>query len=132
MNEQEIDQLIKQALQTEAELPKGLEERLEKQIDALAEAERPHIRWPHARPFRWAIGGIAAALIGALFWVQLERKTTSPTPADTFSDPKEAALVAEQALVMLSQNLNKGLAQAQASTEEMRLINQIINKHLKE
>ena len=132
MNEQEIDQLIKQALQTEAELPKGLKERLEKQIDALAEAERPHIRWPHARPFRWAIGGIAAALIGALFWVQLERKTTSPTPADTFSDPKEAALVAEQALVMLSQNLNKGLAQAQSSTEEMRQINQIINKHLKE
>ena len=132
MNEQEIDQLIKQALQSEAELPKGLEERLEKQIDALAEAERPHIRWPHARPFRWAIGGIAAALIGALFWVQLERKTTFTTPADTFSDPKEAALVAEQALVMLSQNLNKGLAQAQSSTEEMRQINQIINKHLKE
>ena len=132
MNEQEIDQLIKQALQTEAELPKGLKERLEKQIDALAEAERPHIRWPHARPFRWAIGGIAAALIGALFWVQLERKTTFTTPADTFSDPKEAALVAEQALVMLSQNLNKGLAQAQSSTEEMRQINRIINKHLKE
>ena len=132
MNEQEIDQLIKQALQAEAELPTGLKERLEKQIDALAEAEHPHIRWPHARPFRWAIGGIAAALIGALFWVQLERKTTFTTPADTFSDPKEAALVAEQALVMLSQNLNKGLAQAQSSTEEMRQINQIINKHLKE
>lgn len=132
MNEQEIDQLIKQALKAEAELPTGLKERLEKQIDALAEAERPHIRWPHARPFRWAIGGIAAALIGALFWVQLERKTTFTTPADTFSDPKEAALVAEQALVMLSQNLNKGLAQAQSCTEEMRQINRIINKHLKE
>ena len=52
--------------------------------------------------------------------------------ADTFSDPKEAALVAEKALVLLSQNLNKGLEQAQASTEEMRQINQIINKHLKE
>ena len=34
MNEQEIDQLIKQALQTETELPKGLQERLEKQIDS--------------------------------------------------------------------------------------------------
>ena len=132
MNEQEIDQLIKQALQAEAELPKGLKERLEKQIDALAEAERPHIRLTPTRSFRWAISGIAAALIGTLFWVQLERKATPPTPADTFSDPKEAALVAEKALVMLSQNLNKGLAQAQASTEEMRQINQIINKHLKE
>ena len=132
MNEQEIDQLIKQALQAEAELPKGLEERLEKQIDALAEAERPHLRLTPTRSFRWAISGIAAALIGTLFWVQLERQATPPTPADTFSDPKEAALVAEKALVMLSQNLNKGLAQAQASTEEMRQINQIINKHLKE
>ena len=132
MNEQEIDQLIKQVLQAEAELPKGLEERLEKQIDALAEAEHPHIRLAHFRSFRWAIGGIAAAFIGALFWVQLEQEATPPTPSDTFSDPKEAAFVAEKALVMLSQNLNKGLAQAQASTEEMRQINQIINKHLKE
>ena len=132
MNEQEIDQLIKQALQTEAKLPKGLQERLEKQIDSLAEAEHPHIRLTPARSFRWIVSGIAAALIGALFWVQLERQATPPTPADTFSDPKEAALVAEKALVMLSLNLNKGLEQAQASTEEMRQINQNINKHLKE
>ena len=132
MNEQEIDQLIKQALQAEAELPKGLQERLEKQIDSLTEAERPHIRLAPARSFRWIVSGIAAAFIGTLFWIQIAQKAAPPTPADTFSDPKEAALVAEKALVMLSQNLNKGLEQAQASTEEMRQINQIINKHLKE
>ena len=91
MNEQEIDQLIKQALQTEAELPKGLKERLEKQTDALAEAEPRHLRLTPPRSFGWIVSGIAAALIGALFWVQLERQATPPTPADTFSDPKEAA-----------------------------------------
>lgn len=132
MNEQQIDELIKQALQTEAQLPKGLEARLSAHIDALAAAEQPRIQ-PRSHHSWWIrIGGIAAAFAGALLWIALERPSEPPIMADTFSDPKEAALVAEKALVLLSQNLNKGLEQAQASAEEMRQINQIINKHLKE
>ena len=132
MNEQQIDALIKQALQTEAQLPEGLEKRLSAHIDALAAAEQPRLHPHRLRPWWIGISGIAAAFAGALLWIALERPSEPPVMADTFSDPKEAALVAEKALVLLSQNLNKGLEQAQASTEEMRQINQIINKHIKE
>ena len=50
--------------------------------------------------------------------------------ADTFTDPEEAAVVAQNALAFMSRNLNKGLGQVNEASQEITKINKIVNKHL--
>ena len=50
--------------------------------------------------------------------------------AATFTDPEEAAVVAQNALAFMSRNLNKGLGQGNEASQEITKINKIVNKHL--
>ena len=111
MDDKKIDELINKALQEDLALPEGLSERLERQIDFLAQEEiSPRVS--RRRSFYW-ISGIAA-----------------PVMADTFTDPEEAAVVAQNALAFMSRNLNKGLGQVNEASQEITKINKIVNKHL--
>jgi len=76
------------------------------------------------------ISGIAAAILGALFLIFTETNRPAPTMADTFTDPEEAAVVAQNALAFMSRNLNKGLGQVNEAGQEITKINKIVNKHL--
>ena len=100
-----IDELINKALQEDLALPEGLSERLERRIDFLAQ-EEVSPRVSRRRSFYW-ISGIAAAILGALFLIFTETNRPAPTMADTFTDPEEAAVVAQNALAFMSRNLTK-------------------------
>ena len=140
MDDKRIDELINKALQEDLALPEGLSERLERRIDFLAQ-EEVSPRVSRRRSFYW-ISGIAAAIphrqegvppaaiLGALFLIFTETNRPAPIMADTFTDPEEAAVVAQNALAFMSRNLNKGLGQVNEAGQEITKINKIVNKHL--
>ena len=128
MDDKKIDELINKALQEDLALPEGLSERLERQIDFLPQEEiSPRVS--RRRSF-YRISGIAAAILGALFLIFTETNRPAPVMADTFTDPEEAAVVAQNALAFMSRNLNKGLGQVNEASQEITKINKIVNKHL--
>lgn len=127
MNDKDFDKLIQEALRSEQELPEGLSERLEHNIDQLAADERTlKISIRKRRSIYW-FGSIAASLIvGVAIFFQVESRYTEPK--DTFSDPREAAVAAQNALALLSTKLNKGLDQISAAGEEVHKVNAIVDK----
>lgn len=127
MDDKKIDELINKALQEDLALPEGLSERLERQIDFLAQEEiSPRVS--RRRSFYW-ISGIAAAILGALFLIFTETNRPAPVMADTFTDPKRQRR-SPNALAFMSRNLNKGLGQVNEASQEITKINKIVNKHL--
>lgn len=130
MNEKQLDERIRKALEQEMTLPEGLCERLEQRIDSWA-SEQPAKRTVSLRRRLFGLSSAAAILLLAigisLFTDVLPRKTVL---ADTYTDPKEAARVAQQTLLFMSENLNKGIEQAKEAENEINNINEILNKHL--
>lgn len=130
MNEKQLDEWIKKALEQEMTLPEGLSDRLEQRIDSWA-SEQPAKRTASLRRRLFGLSSAAAILLLAigisLFTGVLPRKTVL---ADTYTDPKEAARVAQETLLFMSENLNKGIEQAKEAENEINNINEILNKHL--
>ncbi len=132
MTDKQIDKLIDRALKAEQPLPEGLSRRLEQQIELWVAQEEDKGKRFHLRKqtFYW-MGGIAASLllcVGIFFYT-----TLSNTPnrlADTYTDPQEAAIAAEKALLLLADNLNRGFAQIDNAEKGIQKINNILNKHL--
>jgi hypothetical protein len=112
------------------QVPDAVSERLS---DAIQQLVAPPPRSPSQKQ-RWLYGiGSAAAvalLCAGLFFVQ--REPAQPPLADTFSDPHEAAIVAGQALALMSSHLNRGLEQVAGAESEMAHAGRIINKYLTE
>lgn len=128
MNEKDLDKLMDDAIHIP--IPEGLGERLEQQIDELAALEKK-------RSLRRFIVRAASAAAVVLLCVALFLKTDplshrSPQLADTYTDPKEAAAAAEQALAFMSTQLNKGMDQVADAGQEIEKVNQILKKHFKE
>jgi hypothetical protein len=126
MNDEEVDRLIDESL--EIPLPEGLAARLEAQIDALAANEK---RRKIRRLMYRATAAAAIALLCIGIFVGIGRQSPTPSMADTFSDPEEAAIVAGQALAFMSAQLNKGLAKVADAGQEIEKVNQLLDKHLK-
>jgi hypothetical protein len=120
MNEKEFDRLLDEALRIP--LPTGLAEKLEKQIDQYAASKRRALRG------LFLSGAVAAILLAVLF---IGTESRLHKPADTFTDPAEAAAVAEQALTLLSVQLNKGLDQVATAGQKLDQANQTIEKYFK-
>lgn len=134
MNDKQIDELINKVLLEEQALPEGLSSRLEQQIDAWAatgqnETRRSSFR---RRSLYWLSGVAAAALLCVGIFQLNELNRADHRMADTYTDPQEAAMVAQKALALLSSNLNKGIDQMNDAQQEMNKINNILNKHLKD
>lgn len=131
MDERNIDKLIEQVLKEEQALPEGLAGRLSQKIDLWEENER------QARSRKRTLFLYAASIAAAVFLAfhvapslsLLQRDDVQM--ADTYSDPEEAAAAAQKALVLLSANLNKGIKQATASTQEMNRIENVVINQLK-
>ena len=128
MNDDELDRIIDKAL--DIPLPEGLSERLEAHIDALAAGEKK--RQLRHRFAYWAISTAAVALLCIGVFVGTEKQVSQPQMADTFTNPQEAAIAAEKALVLMSAHLNKGIDQVENAGQKIEKVNQILDKHLKE
>ncbi|MDR1919557.1 MAG: hypothetical protein LBQ65_07930 [Tannerellaceae bacterium] len=122
MNDNDLDHLIDEALNIP--LPPGLGERLEKRIDQYAAQEKRR----RLRRLYWPVSAAAIALLCIGIFLQTGEQGH---PADTYSDPAEAAMAAEKALVFMSAQLNKGLAQVTTAGQEFEKVNKVIDKHLK-
>lgn len=134
MDDKKIEELINKTLKEDLALPTGLSERLEEHIDSWAEKENKgkYDTWILRRRSLYWVSGISAAILCAVLFIFTETNRPTPRLADTYSDPKEAAIAAQNALALLSSNLNKGLAQMDNAQQEMNKINKIVNKHLNE
>lgn len=78
MDDKKIDELINKALQEDLALPEGLSERLERQIDFLAQEEiSPRVS--RRRSFYW-ITGIAAAILWRPLFHHLHGDKSFPAP----------------------------------------------------
>lgn len=133
MNDKQIDELINKVLREDQTLPEGLSKRLEQQIDAWAAAEKKEtIRSSfRRRSLYWLSGAAAVALlcVGIFQFVAPEKEHQL---ADTYTNPQEAAIAAQEALAFLSINLNKGIEQVNEAQQEMNKVNEILNIHLKD
>ncbi|MDR1004688.1 MAG: hypothetical protein LBL97_06765 [Prevotellaceae bacterium] len=131
MNEQEIDNLIRRALADDRELPAGLSERLEQRIDRLTagESTASSHTLPHRRYRLFLAGGVAAAMLAGAFLL-FRLAMEPPAPKDTFTDPYRAALVAQDALTLMSEKLNKGLKPAADVGNEIDKVSRIFTDRL--
>lgn len=130
-NNRNIDELIDKALQEEQALPEGLSRRLEQQIDAWAAAEENKTRTlPRRRSLYWLSGAAAVALLCIGIFQYDASSHSHNRLADTYTNPQDAAVAAEKALLLLSQNLNKGISQVDNAQQEIDKVNNILNKHL--
>ena len=132
-NEEALETVL---LTTDSSPEKELEEKedirhIQELIEQLPENQRQVIRLRGIEDCSYEdISGIAAAILGALFLIFTETNRPAPIMADTFTDPEEAAVVAQNALAFMSRNLNKGLGQVNEAGQEITKINKIVNKHL--
>lgn len=125
MNEKDIDNLIKKAMEDESKLPEGLSMRLEQYIDNL-ENDRKR-QTTIGRMWVWA-GGIAASLLLALAITQFNGTDKQGVIiADTYTNPQDAAITAEKTLCFISTKLNKGLDKANSADRHIKKINDIFN-----
>lgn len=86
-------------------VPDGLEERLERRIDAMQSSE-------HIRRRQWwrrftSIAATVAILLSVGVYIHNQRQTQAILEQDTYTDPQEAYNQTEQVLTMLSKQLNK-------------------------
>lgn len=131
MDDKKIDELINKALQEEQALPEGLSRRLEKQIDTWASTEEKKPRSLTRRRTLYWLSGVAAYILLCISFLQYKSSYQAyDRLSDTYTNPKDAAAAAEKALLLLSQNLNKGISQVDNAGQEIDKVNNILNKHL--
>jgi hypothetical protein len=138
LNEEAVDerwkderQLFSHLHETQIQVPAGVSERLEKSIMQMeVQPEVFQNPLPRKRTWYYWIGSAAAIVLLCIGLFFINRKPSPPTMADTFSDPEEAALVAEQTLAYMSAQLNKGLDIVADAGQEFVKVNQLLNNHL--
>jgi hypothetical protein len=112
------------------ETPAGLEVRLETLIDRLAEAEKQK-----ERKLYWWLSGLAAGMaillsIG-IFLHSDNQKTQMTQTVYTLEEQELACRETQKALLLVSQNFNKGINHLTLAVNEIEKSNNIINKTLK-
>jgi len=134
LNEKNIDERWKgeQKLflllrESQIKVPQEISERLEKSIMQMETVEKPQ---PRKRALFYWISSAAAVAVLCIGFYFTNREPFTPKMVDTFSNPEEAALVAEQTLTFMSLHLNNGLNKVSDVGMEFEKVNQLINKHL--
>jgi len=134
LNEADVDERWKEEQQlfrllhdSQIEVPESISKRLEASI---LQMDAPPKSVPFRRKLYYWISSSAAVVllcIGLFFAI---RQPAHLRRSDTFSDPKEAALVAQQTLIYMSTQLNKGLDKVADADQKLEKVNQLLNKHL--
>lgn len=133
LNEEYVDERWKEEQQLfrllhdiQIQVPADVSERLEASILQIDASQKSH---PRRRTLYYWAGSAAAIVLlctGLFFATQ---KPAPPKMADTFSNPKDAALVAEQTLAFMSAYLNRGINKVAGAEQEFEKVNQLLNKH---
>ena len=113
-------------------LPEGITERLEKGIDKhIAESVIVTPLHQKTRKLFISISGAAAVILlcVGLFFVS-DKNSQSHTIADTYENPEEAALVAEQMLTLVSTKLNLGFLPLEKVKKSVDKTNELLNEKL--
>ena len=120
-------------------VPHNLEAKLENLIDNLAEKEQKKSNRKKL-VLTWALSAAAciAILFSAGLFIMKQQPTTEPVTAQHDSeqadsleaDEKKALEEGEKALLLLSQNFNKGVKQASKASENIDKANEILNRTL--
>ena len=105
-------------------VPPNLEEHLSRKIDEWERASQPR-----TFQLRW-IGGIAASVV-ILLTIGSLLPIWNPTPKDTCASVEEAYLVAQKALILFSNSVNKGLDEVEDAGEKTTKTMQHVDKQLR-
>lgn len=122
-----LDELLDKTLAAEQELPEGLSERLEKQIDTWAKAERQQKQLVTRRWIYW-VSGIAATIlltIGIFRYDAYEKE--QETNARELAD---ATITAQNALQLFFSNFNKGIMQMDNVNRKVDKVNELLIEKL--
>jgi hypothetical protein len=122
---------------SEIKLPKGFSERLENNIDRYIK-ETGHSNKVAKNRFKTgylliSAGSIAAAilLLTGIFIFHEPSFSGDDMITDTYTDPREATVVAEKVLTLISVNLNKGFLPLEKTKKSIDKTNELLNKNLK-
>lgn len=110
-------------------VPMGLEEKLNNLIDYQVACEKRTIAPRNPRPQwrKWAVGIAACALLVGLGYGAFHLHRTHPK--DTFTDPQEAFLAVQAALIEISAGMNDGITQlAEAKHDATKISDEIIKE----
>ena len=126
---------------SEITLPEGINERLEKALDIhITETSAPEKEVQHkiiplhskTRRLFIAVTSSAAAILLCIGIILVsDRHRPSDMIADTYTNPKEAAIAAEKALMLVSAKLNKGLSPLEKVKESVDKTNELLNENFK-
>lgn len=113
------------------EVPTHLEQKLSHLIDSWEKKEE---KGPHQKRritnWHW-ISGIAASLFLILsmgLYTHLEQQ--EPVLTDTYSNPNDAYKEAQKALLLVSDNLNKGVSELENAQKGMNKANKILDEQI--
>lgn len=122
------------------EIPMEMENRLETLIDKLEAEEKEkstilHLSPNNSRKINWKwVGSIAASLLiilsTGIFTYNKKLHHKNHMLVDTFSDPEEAYVETEKALLFVSNKLNKGFDQMENLQKNIQKTNKIIEKNV--
>lgn len=123
-------ELFRRLYGEQIQVPEGVSGRLAETIRQMDASSRHSQRRRQLWLYRISsVAAVALLCIGLFFTT---REPAKPSPADTFNNPEEAAVVAGQALAFLSTQLNHGLNQVADAEQKIETVNRILNKYLKE
>ena len=103
-------------------LPEGLSQRLEKSIDKHISGS-PSLKTMFIR----ILSAAAVILLCISLFFFTRKQDDFQIIADTYSNPEEAAVAAEQALMLVSSKLNQGLSPLEKVKESVNITNQLLN-----
>ena len=126
---------------SEITLPEGINERLERFLDKHIEQTfsiEKEIRlkkipfYSKKRRLYIAVASSAAAILLCVSIFFVSDSSSSPDMiADTYTNPQEAAIAAEQALMLVSSKLNKGLSPLEKVKVSVDKTNEVLNENFK-
>ena len=142
MNDKELNKLISDAFEDEIKIPEGLSERLENRLNKEIQKHSSLVILNEVKDLkdssslrndkRIAVFAIAASIllcVGLFFAINFHSQDSDKL-ADTFQDPIEARIYAEKTLIMVSENLNKGLDSFEKAKENMDYTHKVLNNSL--
>ena len=118
----------------EIDVPAGLESKLETLIYRLDKEEKQSKR--KAIQIRLWVGSIAASIvvlisIGLYIYSSDKTKMFNASQTATITDPEVAYREAEKALILVSENFNKGLSQLAMVSDQIEKTNKTLDKTFK-
>jgi len=116
----------------EIEVPPHLEQKLSILIDSWEKKEKRVKPHQEKRIINWHwVSGVAAGLFLILsigLYTHIEWQ--EPVLTDTYSNPEDAYKEAQNALLLVSNNLNKGVSKLENAQKDMRKVNKILDERI--